>query len=115
MEKQTIRIHRVGSVTFGLALVATGVLFLIHLFLPGLDYRVVCRFWPVMLITLGIEVLLGSRQKSFEVRDEGGKLLEENRVVYDVAAIVLTAALTIFSIFMGILDWSFAHNSWYFY
>ena len=115
MEKQTIRIHRVGSVTFGLSLVATGVVFLAHLFWPGLDYRVACRFWPVTLITLGVEVLLGSRQKSFEIRDQGGKLLEENKVVYDGAAIVLTVALKIFSIFMGILVWSFTHNSWYLY
>ena len=34
MERQTIRIRRVGSVTFGMVLVVTGVLFLIHLFPP---------------------------------------------------------------------------------
>ena len=39
MEKQTIRIRRVGSVTFGLVLIVTGVLFLVHLFLPRLDFR----------------------------------------------------------------------------
>lgn len=113
MEKQTIRIHRVGTVTFGLVLVATGAVFLAHLLLPRLDYRAAFRFWPLSLITLGTEVLLGSRQKSFEIRDEAGKLLEENRVVYDVAAIVLTAALTVFSMFMGVLEWSLHYHYLY--
>ena len=113
MEKQTIRIHRVGTVTFGLVLVVTGAVFLVHMFLPGLDHRAVLHFWPLSLITLGIEVLLGSRQKSFEIRDGAGKLLEENRVVYDVAAIVLTAALTVFSMFIGILEWSFHYHYLY--
>ena len=49
MEKQTIRIHRVGSVTFGLVLVATGVVFLFGLFFPRLDYRLVLQFWPLIL------------------------------------------------------------------
>ena len=48
MEKQTIRIHRVGSVTFGLLLVLTGILFLIRAFFPRLDYEVVFHFWPLV-------------------------------------------------------------------
>ncbi len=115
MDKQTIRIHRVGSVTFGMVLIVTGVIFLVHVFLPGLDYRVICHFWPLVLILLGIETLLGSRQKSFEIRGENGKLLEENRVVYDVVAIILTIALTLFSMVMGILEWEITHHGWYIY
>lgn len=109
MEKQTIRIRKVGAVTFGMVLVITGILFLLHLFIPGLDYSVIFHFWPVILIALGVEVLIGSRWKTFEVRDEAGKLLEQSRVVYDVPAILLTMALTVFSMLMGMMDWAFTH------
>lgn len=109
MEKQSIRIRKVGAVTFGMVLVITGILFLIRLFIPGFDYLAIFHFWPVILITLGVEVLIGSRWKEFEVRDEAGKLLEQSRVVYDVPAILLTVVLTVFAMLMGILDWAFTH------
>lgn len=109
MEKQTIRVRKVGAVTFGIVLVVTGILFLLRLFIPDLDYSVIFHFWPMILIALGIEVLIGSRWKTFEVRDAEGKLLEQSRVVYDVPAILLTMALTGFSMVMGMMDWAFSH------
>ena len=105
MERQTIRIRRVGSVTFGMVLVVTGVLFL-----PGLDLRVIFQFWPLMLITLGVEVLFGSRQKTYEVRNEKGQIVEQSKVIYDVSAIVLTFILTGFSMFMALLDFAFMNS-----
>ncbi len=113
MEKQTIRIHRVGSVTFGLLLVLTGILFLIRAFFPRLDYEVVFHFWPLVLIFLGIEVLFGCTKKNFEIRDKCGQLLEENKMVYDAAAIVLTMVLTVFSMVMGILDFAWRNSGFY--
>ncbi len=115
MDGQKIRIHRIGSVTFGLVLIVTGVLSLGHLFLPKLDYRVIFGFWPLILITLGIEVLFGSRQKSYEIRDFEGRVLEQEKAVYDVPAILLTIALTVFAMFMGMMDWAFTHpcGIWY--
>ena len=104
MEKQTIRIHRVGSVTFGLVLVATGVVFLFGLFFPRLDYRLVLQFWPLILIFLGVEVLLGCRQKNYEILDKEGKVLEQNKIVYDVPAILLTMALVLFSFIMALVN-----------
>lgn len=112
MEKQTIRIHRVGSVTFGLVLITTGVLFLMHLFLPRLEYEIIFQFWPLILIVLGIEVLVGSRQKTYEVWNEQRQLLEQNKVVYDVPAILLTIVLTIFSMCMGMIDWVWVHSGY---
>ena len=107
MEKQIIRIHRVGSVTFGILLVLTGILFLGRLFLPRLNYEAVLHFWPLILISLGVEVLLGCTRK----RDENGRVLEQNKIIYDVAAIVLTMVLTGFSIIMGILDFAWRSSS----
>ena len=111
MGRQTVRIRRIGSVTFGVVLVITGVIFLLQQFIPKIDYVIVFRFWPVVLIGLGIEVLLGSRQKNIEVLDEEGKVVEQNKVVYDVPAIMLTVVLIFFSIFMAIMNWALIHSS----
>ncbi len=106
MEKQMIRVHRVGAVTFGMVLVITGVLFLARLFFPKMDYGMILHFWPVTLIALGVEVLNGSRWKDFEVRGEKGEVIERSRVIYDVPAILLTIVLVLFTIFMGMLDYA---------
>lgn len=115
MERETIRIHRVGSITFGLVLIVTGVLFLFHLFLPKLDYRMIYQFWPLILIFLGVEVLLSNRKKSYEVWGEQGRIVEQSKVIYDVPAILLTIVLTAFSMFMGMIDWAWMHSPDFFY
>ena len=107
MEKQIIRVHRVGSVTFGILLVLTGILFLARAFFPKLNYEIIFHFWPMILISLGVEVLLGSTRKNFEIRDEKGEILEQNKIVYDVAAIILTMVLTGFSMIMGLIDYAY--------
>ena len=110
MGKQTIRIRRVGSITFGVVLVTTGILFLTETFLPNLDYWIMFRFWPIILILLGIEVLMSTRQKSWEILDETGKVVEQNKVIYDVPAIVLTMFLVGFSLVMGVVNWAVYHS-----
>ena len=52
------RVRRVGTVTFGVTLIAAGFLFLFSLFFPGLDVGYFLRFTPIILILLGIEVLI---------------------------------------------------------
>lgn len=110
MDRQCIRIRRVGSVTFGVVLMITGVLFLIATFFPGIEFIHVFRFWPIILIMLGVEVLLGSRQKTWEILNAEGKIIEQNKVIYDVPAILLTILLTFFSIIMGLVNWAFYHG-----
>lgn len=104
MEKQTIRVRRVGTVTFGTVLIVTGILFLIHLAFPAFHYYVVYRFWPLILIMLGIEVLLGSSRKSYEVLNGQGEIVEQNKMVYDVPAILLMIVLVFFSMCMAMVD-----------
>ena len=106
MERQTIRIRRVGSITFGVVLIIMGVLFLMQLIFPGLNYVMILKLWPVIFILLGIEVLLGCRYKTFEVLDTKGKIIEQQKMVYDVAAVFLTMVLTGFAICMGLMDWA---------
>ncbi len=105
MGRQTITVRRVGSVTFGLTLVTTGLLFLVNLFYPDLNYLMIYRFWPLILISLGIEVLIGSRQKNVEVLDEEGKIMEQSKVIYDVPAIFLMIVLTGFAMCMALIYW----------
>lgn len=108
MNRQTIRIRRVGSVTFGIVLIVTGALGLVQILLPHMDYRFILHLWPLILVLLGIEVLIASRQKNVEILDESGKPVEQNKVVYDVPAILLTMVLTGFSLCMGVMDYILA-------
>ena len=91
-EKKVMRTHRVGTITFGLGLVLFGSLFLIHLFVPVLDYRIIFHLWPCLFILLGIEVLVanGRHTKDF---------------LYDKTAIVLIVLLSLFTTIMGGADW----------
>lgn len=111
MEKQTIQVRRVGTVTFGIVLIITGILFLAHLFFPAFNYYLIYRFWPVILIFLGLEVLVGSRQKSYEVLDSQGKVVEQSKMIYDVPAILLMIALTGFAMCMALADWVYETQS----
>ena|GEM_PF-152744 len=52
--------RKIGVLTMGITLVAFGVLFLLRAFIDGLDWISVMRFWPVVLIGLGIEVLISA-------------------------------------------------------
>ena len=87
-EKRTTRTHRVGTVTFGLVLVVMGVLFLLEMIFPVLDYELIFRLWPLIFISLGIEVLLSSRR---------------------AAAIFLLILLVLFAMGMAGMDLAFTH------
>lgn len=91
-EKKTIRTRRIGSLTFGIVLVVLGILFLTHLFFPFLEYGFILRLWPLVFISLGIEVLIGSRQP-------------EQVFIYDWAAILLMILLIAFACGMAGVDW----------
>ena len=74
----TMRTRRVGTLTMGVSLIAAGVLFAVHLFIPGiLTYYYIFRLWPLILILLGAEVLIAN------VRNR------EEKVVYDGWAIFI--------------------------
>ena len=50
--------RRVGTVAFGLTLVAAGVLLVAKTFVPALDLITIARFAPAILVVLGVEVLV---------------------------------------------------------
>ena len=86
-----MKTRRVGSLTCGALLIIFGVLFMVHMFVPALKYEFIIKFWPVILIALGVEMLLSCRNK-----EEGIKLK------YDGAAIFLTILLGFFAMGMGL-------------
>ena len=92
---ETVRIHRVGTITTGISFIAFGVLFIVHLFYAALSYTTIFRFWPVILICLGIEVLLSNFAK--------------DTVVYDKGAIVLMFLVAFFAMGMAGADWVIAN------
>lgn len=83
------RSHRVGTLTLGISLIVFGGLFLLRAFLPAIDYRFILHLWPVILIFLGIEVML-----SFFLQ-------KEEKIKYDLGAILITGALSLFAMAMG--------------
>lgn len=89
MENQ-IRTHRVGSITAGLSMIVFGILFILRLFIESLDYTLIFRLWPLMIIGLGVELLI-SNYKS-------------DQVIYDKPAVVLLFITTMFAMSMAGAD-----------
>ena len=66
---QRKRVRRVGTMTLGVALIAIGAAILAFMLDPGFDLRLVAYLAPVILISLGLEVLiryLFSRDHSYQ-------------------------------------------------
>ena len=62
MEKHDAPARRVGTLTMGVVLVASGCAMLASMFFPTLDLTLLLQLSPVILISLGIETLLSSRR-----------------------------------------------------
>lgn len=65
------KVRRVGTVTFGLLLVAAGVLLILRAVAPDLDLRFVVSLLPVALIALGLEVLIYAARPNVQLRYDG--------------------------------------------
>ncbi len=59
-EEPPKRIHRVGTFTLGLTLIVVGVLTVYTLLNPSFDYTMALKLSPLVLVSLGIEVLISS-------------------------------------------------------
>ena len=97
-EKKTIRIHRVGSVTFGCVLVLFGCLCLLHGLLPFISYEVIFHLWPCILIFLGIEILVASARGT-------------TQFIYDKTAVILLFIVTFFVMGMASIDFAIEHSA----
>lgn len=89
-QNRNVKTHKVGTLTAGILLLLLGLLFLVRLFVPTLNYLFIFRCWPCVLILLGVEMIIASRRKE--------------EVVYDAGAIFLVIVLAVFSMGMAGVD-----------
>lgn len=109
MEKSVSRTRRVGTVTCGLLFITYGALFLLHIVMPELNYKIMFHLWPIALISLGVEILASCTRKN----------QEERKIVYDFPAVLLVMFLVLFVVIMAAADygmravheWNFGHLS----
>lgn len=103
---ESIRTHRVGTITCGLTLVIYGILFLIRMVFPfiHLNYKVIFDLWPLILVFLGIEILLSST----------GKNRERQKFIYDFPAFLIVVMMMFFSMIMAAVDYGMWYGGiWY--
>ena len=81
--------RRVGTFTFGMVLVVSGLAMLVSMFFPQLEFTWLLQLSPLALISLGVETLLAARGGGRVNYDRVGLLL---RVPIVCTAPVLFAA-----------------------
>lgn len=101
-QKQIIKTHRIGTITFGILLMLFGGLFLAHIFVPALNYRIIFRLWPFIFIFLGLEVLIGNYKAARMETEQDGSAVN---FIYDKAAILLMICLVFFAMVMAAADY----------
>lgn len=94
-DKEIRRTRRVGTITCGLLLVLYGVLFLVHIVMPKLDYGIIFELWPVILIFLGVEILVSCTRENQEKR----------KIIYDFPAVFLIFIVAIFAMIMSAVNY----------
>lgn len=92
---QKARERRVGTFTLGVTLVVTGVAMMVSLFFPHLNFELLLKLSPSILIFLGIEVLLSARK--------GG------HIKYDWLGMLLCFFFVCGALFLFSLAWMFLH------
>ncbi len=96
-----MRERRVGTFTLGCMLVVFGILFMLHALEWGISYEMIFRCWPVILISLGAEILFAIYGRKQLIR-------------YDKGAIVLLMVLTLFSMGMAVADQVYTYAARYY-
>lgn len=93
--KEICRTRRVGSITCGLMLVLYGILFMVHIIQPRLNYTIIFELWPLILIFLGVEILASCARGS----------QEKKKFVYDFAAVILIFIVAFFAMIMSAVSY----------
>jgi hypothetical protein len=79
--------RRIGTLTLGLVFIVLGILYLsINIFNLSIDFAMI-KFWPLVLISLGLEVLIYSHYS----------LKHEFVVKFDIISIFLIMVVLVFS------------------
>ena len=99
-----MRVRRVGSVTCGILMIFFGILFMVHMFYPPLSLGVIMKLWPLILISLGGEMIASN----FRQGEGGDEILK-----YDKGAILLVLLLACFAVGMGVLEYCMEYYAQY--
>lgn len=89
-DTMTVRTHRVGSITTGLCMVVYGILLLMHTLFDMISYEIIFSLWPLILISLGVELLLSNWLK--------------REIIYDKAAVFLLIIMTFLAMGLACAD-----------
>ncbi|MDY3692418.1 MAG: hypothetical protein SO072_10680 [Dysosmobacter sp.] len=87
--------RRVGTFTFGMVLVVSGLAMLVSMFFPQLEFTWLLQLSPLALISLGVETLLAAR---------GG-----GRVKYDWVGMLLCFLIVCASLVLFAAAWWLVH------
>ena len=87
--------RRVGTFTFGMVLVVSGLAMLVSMFFPQLEFTWLLQLSPLALISLGVETLLAARGSE--------------RVKYDWVGMLLCFLIVCASLVLFAAAWWLAH------
>ena len=92
-----IKGRHVGTFTTGIVLVMFGIMFLVRLVYPSINYVIIASMWPLVLVILGIEIILS-------------RLVNKEGIIkYDFGGIFILITLSIFSLGMGCMEYIITH------
>ncbi|MGH4139179.1 LiaI-LiaF-like domain-containing protein [Clostridium sp.] len=94
-----IKGRRVGTFTTGIVLVIFGIMFLLRLINPSINYSLIASMWPLVLIILGIEIIVAYIINKEEI------------MKYDFGAIILVIMVSFFAMGMGGMEFVITHIS----
>ena len=105
-KKEIVKTRRVGTVSIGLCMVVFGVMFLLCSLFEVLSYEMVFSLWPVILITLGAELVIYSFFK--------GKLYyDKSSVFIMILMLFMAAGLAAVDTCFKLADYFIAHQIWF--
>lgn len=84
-------VHRVGSITCGVVLIAAGILYLLATLWKAIPLALVFHLWPAIFILLGVEILLSC-------------VLSGDRIQYDKAAMAVMVLMALFAMLLAGVD-----------
>ncbi len=93
MQKNERYVHRVGSITCGVVLVAAGVLYLLAILWKMIPLSFVFHLWPAIFILLSC-------------------VLSGDRIQYDKAAMAVMVLMVLFAMFLAGVD-GISSGSWH--
>lgn len=94
-KQNTIRVHRVGSITAGISLISFGIMFLLRLFTDVVNYETVFKFWPVIIIGIGTEILI-SNSRSPEIKYDKGAVWLMTIMMLFAAGMAITSEVMMY-------------------